>query len=56
MRAALVTGASVRSLLFLAGGIALAAGRQEGFWLAAAGLLLFVVRLIRSFFPPISTV
>ncbi len=52
MRAALVIGASVRSLLFLAGGVAIAMGSPEGFWLAAAGLLLFVARLLKSFFPP----
>jgi hypothetical protein len=54
MRAALVSGASVRSLFFLVGGVALAAGSSEGIWLAAAGLLLFIVRLSKSFFPPTS--
>lgn len=49
MRSALAIGGGVRSLLFLLGGTIVALGNAEGLWLAAAGLLLFVVRLGKAF-------
>ena len=51
MRSALAVGGGVRALLFMLGGVALALGSPQGLWLVAAGLLLFVVRLLKSFFP-----
>ena len=50
MRSALAVGGGVRALLFIMGGVALALGSPQGLWLVAAGLLLFVVRLLKSFF------
>ncbi len=51
MRSMLTRGGGLRALLFLMGGLGLALGIAEAYWLAAAGLLLFVVRLTNSFFP-----
>lgn len=51
MRTALVGGGGVRSLFFIAGGLVLAAGNNEGVWLAAAGMLSFGFGIVRSFFP-----
>jgi hypothetical protein len=50
MRGALVSGGVLRSSLFLAAGLALAAGRNEGTWLAAAGMLLFLFGVLRALF------
>lgn len=49
MRALLAGGGRVRAAFFLTGGAAIALGSAEGFWLAAVGLSLFVVRLLKSF-------
>jgi hypothetical protein len=51
MRAALVSGGVLRSVLFLAGGLTLAAGYHQGLWLAAAGMLSFLFGVLRSFSP-----
>ncbi|SBT09489.1 conserved membrane hypothetical protein [Candidatus Accumulibacter aalborgensis] len=48
MRAALSAGGASRSLLFVLGGVLLALGVSAGIWLAATGMLLFVVALLRS--------
>jgi hypothetical protein len=50
MRGALVSGGVLRSFLFLAGGLVLAAGKNEGVWLAAAGMFLFLFGVVRAFF------
>jgi len=48
MRATLVAGGTWRALFFLVGGLLLACGNPEGFWLAAGGLVSFVIGLLRS--------
>jgi hypothetical protein len=48
MRAMLVSGGALRSVFFLAGGLALATGNSDGLWLAAAGILSFLVAIFRS--------
>jgi len=48
MRATLVAGGGWRALFFLLGGLALAFGNPEGFWLAAGGLASFVIGLLRA--------
>jgi hypothetical protein len=48
MRSVLVSGGAWRSVFFIAGGIALAAGNNDGVWLAAAGMLSFLFAIIRS--------
>jgi hypothetical protein len=48
MRAALVAGGRLRSLLFFGGGVALAFGNPEGLWLVAGGLASFAIGLLRS--------
>lgn len=50
MRAVLTSGGAWRSLFFVAGGLALAAGYDEGFWLAAVGLLSFLLGVVRALF------
>ncbi|MBA3995890.1 MAG: hypothetical protein C0466_01790 [Candidatus Accumulibacter sp.] len=50
MRAVLVAGGAARAAFFLAAGGAFALGSALGFWLAAAGLLLFVAAAARAFF------
>ena len=41
-------GGAMRALLFLGGGILLVFGQQAGLWLTVAGLLLFVVLVLRA--------
>ncbi len=48
MRAALGRHALLRSLLLVAGGTLAALGQPSGLWLAAAGIALFAVALIRA--------
>ena len=48
MRAMLVRGGALRSTLFFAGGLALAAGNSDGLWLAAAGTFSFLIAILRS--------
>ena len=48
-REVLVKGGPMRALLFIGGGILLALGHNEGLWLTAVGLLLFLYVLIGSF-------
>ncbi|MFZ2853254.1 MAG: hypothetical protein WAZ34_03960 [Rhodocyclaceae bacterium] len=50
MRAVLTSGGAWRSLFFVAGGLALAAGFDVGFWLAAVGLLSFLFGVVRAMF------
>lgn len=50
MREALVRGGALRAVLFLTGGLALAAGNHEGIWLAAAGIVSFLSGIVRSLF------
>jgi hypothetical protein len=54
MRGALVNGGLLRSILFLAGGLLLAAGNHEGIWLLAAGLLSFLFSILRSLLPGVT--
>lgn len=51
MRAALVAGGAGRTGLFLAAGALLAFGKPAGFLLAGAGLLWFLISLLRAFNP-----
>lgn len=51
MRTVLVCGGGLRSVFFVAGGLALAVGNNEGIWLAAAGMVSFLFGIVRSFFP-----
>ena len=48
LRALLITGGRWRGFVFLGGGLLLATGRMEGAWLALAGLLHFVLCLLRA--------
>ena len=50
MRDRLASGGALRALFFVASGCLLAIGYEEGFWLAAAGLLHFGVVLVRAYF------
>ena len=49
MRSLLVSGGALRSIFFVAGGFALAGGNSEGAWLAAIGLISFLLGLVRAF-------
>lgn len=49
MRAVLVQGGVIRALLFVSGGSLLAFGQRAGYGAAAAGLLIFLVALVRAF-------
>lgn len=51
MRAALIAGGTLRTVLFLAAGGAFAVGSVGGFWPAALGLLLFLFAVARALFP-----
>lgn len=50
MRDLLASGGLVRALFFIASGFLLALGYEEGFWLAAVGLLHFGAVLVRAYF------
>ncbi len=50
MHAALRSGGALRGLLFICGGVLLGLGVRDGSWPALAGLLSFVVVLLRSLF------
>ena len=50
MRDLLASGGLVRALFFIASGFLLALGYEEGFWLAAVGLLHFGGVLVRVYF------
>ena len=50
MRDLLASGGLVRALFFIASGFLLALGYEEGFWLAAVGLLHFGAVLVRTYF------
>lgn len=52
LREVLVKRGAMRSLLFLCAGVLLALGHNEGLWLTAVGLLLFLYALIASFCYP----
>lgn len=52
-REVLVKRGAMRALLFICGGVLLAFGHNEGLWLAAGGLLLFLNDLIASFCSPL---
>ncbi|MBK9027531.1 MAG: hypothetical protein IPN98_06600 [Propionivibrio sp.] len=49
MRAVLVQGGAIRALLYISGGSLLAIGLSAGYWLTAAGLLMFLYGIVRAF-------
>ena len=49
MRVVLVQGGAIRALLFVSGGSLLALGQSAGYWLTAAGLLMFLYGIVRAF-------
>lgn len=51
MRVILVSAGSIRSLLFVLGGILLILGIGPGFWLSGLGILQFLYSVARSFLP-----
>ena len=48
LHATLGIGGVFRTFLFVAGGVALAFGQSAGLWLCVAGLLSFVVLVLRA--------